>query len=138
MEKIIDIPNRLLALRMYLHEAHLRFEDYGVHLLTDRLIESIMSDIDRLKELLANDCPQIAQAETSLAGAAVFLEGLPPAGDDISRLENCLKLETDLIETLNNCIKECKRGGLQNALADICEKRERDIYFIKNILKAAE
>jgi hypothetical protein len=127
----------LTAVEKLAHQIHLNFKDYGEHLLADRLRDGIPDDIDRLKELSYVSAPEISNAYASLTGAAQYLKEIPETKDINELFDYLLQLELEAVRLITAEIPKSKSEGIKNALGDICEKRERDIYLLRGRLKNA-
>jgi hypothetical protein len=129
------ITNILLAISTFSHQIHLNFKDYGTHLLADRLRDGIDDDIDRLKELAMPTLPSISSAKSSLSGALDFIKDIPETKSIDEMFSYLLQLEEEAVRLIAAEIGKTKSEGIKNSLADISEKREQNIYLIKNRLK---
>lgn len=138
MEKL---TNLLLALRLVLHNAHLSFNCYSIHLLTDRIIEEIDENIDRLKEVSIGetDNTDIADAKRTAEGIFKIISAIKfNPQESLECLTAALTLIENVSDACDKIAKEKHSQGYINAVCDVAEWAVKGRYLIKNTLKGTK
>ena len=136
-----EVANRLTALRFMLHEIHLRFTEYDVHLLTDRLIEPIDGFTDRVKEIYIGQTGNldIAWATDTLKDALSIVAGFTinyeTSNSALSTVGPYYKDLMELIEKMCAADQGHKQGML-NVLADISEYCLQSMYLLRGTVNS--
>lgn len=126
-----DVIELLEFLNIWYKSCHWLVEkNYADHLLYDRLHEKISDEIDSLMELSIANGVIFAKASDRINALKETMSGVESINGTDNFLTS-LKLEEELINSASNIMRnEALSVGMQNALANICENHEKNIYLL--------
>lgn len=139
MEKVKDITNLLLSLKLLAHQTHLLSTSHADHLLAERVEKDLDEDIDLLKELYLYcfDDDTIASCSLTLESAFNFIKEVEPTAS----IDQCFSYILDVIHKLVTLCAEAQgalnpdSSGLSTALGDVARNLSQKGYLVKQRLK---